>query len=71
MIITFVAYSAIHTSPTKPPLTEWKACDRPLGAWNCVWLFRVFYGCFISIWGWRRDYKNRPTETGRFAGDAL
>ena len=36
-------------------LSEWDACDRPLGVWDCLWIGRIFLTCGVSYWGWIRD----------------
>ncbi|KAI0081227.1 hypothetical protein K474DRAFT_1656703 [Panus rudis PR-1116 ss-1] len=36
-------------------MSEWVACDKPLGAWNIIWLIRVALGGILSYWGWKRD----------------
>ncbi|ESK97193.1 c3hc4 type (ring finger) zinc finger containing protein [Moniliophthora roreri MCA 2997] len=54
-IIGLLAYSAVHKSPTTPSITEWVACDRPLGVWSCLWIGRVVVATILSYWGWKRD----------------
>ncbi|PVG02960.1 hypothetical protein CPB86DRAFT_749962 [Serendipita vermifera] len=49
-IAVLSAISARTESPTKPGITEWEACDRPLGAWLIVWAVRVALGLAISIY---------------------
>ncbi|KAI0329402.1 hypothetical protein GY45DRAFT_868121 [Cubamyces sp. BRFM 1775] len=55
IIITLLAYSAHHESPTVPGETEWRACERPLGTWNALWLIRVGLGSLLAYWTWRRE----------------
>ncbi|KAI0663477.1 hypothetical protein C8Q70DRAFT_950102 [Cubamyces menziesii] len=55
IIITLLAYSAHHESPTVPGETEWQACERPLGTWNALWLIRVGLGSLLAYWTWRRE----------------
>ncbi|EKM54470.1 uncharacterized protein PHACADRAFT_258332 [Phanerochaete carnosa HHB-10118-sp] len=57
VIVALLAYSSKHKSPTKPSETEWHACERPLGAWNAVWIVRNFLGCTHSYWTWRVELK--------------
>ncbi|TCD71238.1 hypothetical protein EIP91_011716 [Steccherinum ochraceum] len=59
VIITLLAFSAHHKSPTKPEFSEWDACERPLGAWDSIWLVRVALGAALSIWGFKRDRATR------------
>ena len=55
IIITLLAFSAHHQSPTVPGMSEWQACSKPLGAWDCIWLVRVALGCGMGYWDWRRN----------------
>ncbi|KAL4255009.1 hypothetical protein ABKN59_003933 [Abortiporus biennis] len=64
-IVTLSAYSAHHRSPTQPALSEWDACERPLGAWNALWLGRVSLGSLLSYWGWRREREARFIQQQR------
>ncbi len=59
IIITLLAYSANHESPTMPGETEWRACERPLGAWNALWLVRVALGCLLAFWSWQKEREKR------------
>jgi len=65
IIITLLAYSAHHESPTQPGLSEWDACSRPLGVWDSIWLIRVALGLLLSIWGYRRDRATRLVRERR------
>jgi hypothetical protein len=42
-------------SRSDPSLSEWTACNRPLGVWASVWLIRVFLASSLSYWEFRRD----------------
>ncbi|KAI0706796.1 hypothetical protein C8T65DRAFT_651455 [Cerioporus squamosus] len=55
IVITFLAYSGAHESPTMPGMTEWEACDRPLGTWNALWLIKVVLSSMLSVWSWQRE----------------
>ncbi|KAK7045607.1 hypothetical protein VNI00_007440 [Paramarasmius palmivorus] len=72
-IIGLLAYSAVHKSPTAQFKTEWHACDRPLGAWSCLWIGRVMVATILSYWGWKRDTAarsgRRDAETGAVAAE--
>lgn len=59
IIVTLLAYSANHESPTMPGETEWRACERPLGAWNALWLVRVALGCLLAFWSWQKEREKR------------
>lgn len=38
VIITFIVFSSDHTSPQFPHISQWTACDKPLGVWNALWV---------------------------------
>lgn len=59
VVIALLAVSGVTKSPTMPELTEWSACDRPLGAWNALWLAKVLMNAWLSYWGWRRTQTHR------------
>ena len=42
-------------SRSDPTLSEWTACNRPLGVWASVWLIRVLLASSLSYWEFRRD----------------
>ncbi|GJE92241.1 hypothetical protein PsYK624_083940 [Phanerochaete sordida] len=65
VIVTLLAYSSKHESPTRPGETEWHACERPLGAWNAVWIVRCFLGCLHSYWTWRVELKRSLLQRSR------
>ncbi|KAJ6625635.1 hypothetical protein B0H10DRAFT_1782845 [Mycena sp. CBHHK59/15] len=57
MIITMLTIATHSESKTMPGRNEWTACDRPLGAWSCIYVFRVAFSSSLTYWGWRRDRK--------------
>ncbi|KAJ7262165.1 hypothetical protein B0H12DRAFT_1217556 [Mycena haematopus] len=57
LIITMLAIAAHTESKTTPGVNEWDACDRPLGAWACIYVFRVVFSSSLTYWGWLRDRK--------------
>ncbi|KAJ7084397.1 hypothetical protein B0H15DRAFT_784281 [Mycena belliarum] len=57
LIITMLAIATHTESKTMPGMNEWEACDRPLGTWSCIYVFRVFFSSSLTYWGWRRDSK--------------
>lgn len=65
IIVTLLAYSSHHESPTKPGLSEWRACERPLGVWDSIWLIRVALGTWLSYWGYKRDRRARALQEQR------
>lgn len=42
-------------SPHNPSVSEWDACDRPLGVWAALWLIRVALASFLCFWEYKRD----------------
>ncbi|CAA7263152.1 unnamed protein product [Cyclocybe aegerita] len=61
-------------SPTQPELTEWKACDRPLGIWASIWVVRAILASGLAYWDFRRDRLLRPSvdaESGNVNAAAL
>ncbi|KAF8200813.1 hypothetical protein BJ912DRAFT_947237 [Pholiota molesta] len=45
----------LFKSHTTPSLSEWKACDRPLGPWASIWVVRAILALVLAIWEYRRD----------------
>ncbi|CAE6443550.1 unnamed protein product [Rhizoctonia solani] len=35
-------------------MSQWQACDRPLGAWNIVWAVKAFLGLGMAAWEYMR-----------------
>lgn len=61
VVIVLLSLAAHHKSPTKPSLSEWDACDRPLGAFNALWLVKVILGALLSFWSWQRGREANGT----------
>ncbi|KAH8119229.1 hypothetical protein DFH11DRAFT_431213 [Phellopilus nigrolimitatus] len=61
-----IAYSSVHHSPREPSLSEWKACDKPLGLWACFWIAKLMLDCCMTYWGWTRDWKVQ--QSGQHGG---
>ncbi|KAJ7497305.1 hypothetical protein FB451DRAFT_1335525 [Mycena latifolia] len=57
LIITMLSIATHTESRTMPGRNEWVACDRPLGVWSCIYVFRAFFSSSLTYWGWRRDRK--------------
>ncbi|KAJ7045527.1 hypothetical protein C8F04DRAFT_940014 [Mycena alexandri] len=71
MIIIMLAIAAHTESKTMPGENEWDACDRPLGAWCCIYVVRVVFSSSLTYWGWRRDLKSHAnTEDPESAPDS-
>ncbi|KLO04292.1 hypothetical protein SCHPADRAFT_884334 [Schizopora paradoxa] len=68
--ISFLALSAARSSPQNSSISEWKACNKPLGVWNALWAVKVVYDCTMSYWSWTRDRKLRFMEQQERERDA-
>ncbi|KAF9460686.1 hypothetical protein BDZ94DRAFT_1265294 [Collybia nuda] len=74
IIVTVLALSGTHLkSPTQPELTEWVACNRPLGIWACIWVVRAILACGLTYWSFLRERlsRQRHTEEGRTSGSTI
>ncbi|KAI0305593.1 hypothetical protein B0F90DRAFT_1808815 [Multifurca ochricompacta] len=58
-IITLLAISTHHRSPTVPSKNEWDACGKPLGTWNALWVVRLSLDVWLSAWRWSRERTKR------------
>ncbi|KAJ3538011.1 hypothetical protein NM688_g6581 [Phlebia brevispora] len=70
VIVTLLAYATHRTSPTTPGVSEWNACQRPLGAWNAIWVVREGLTCMLAYWQWKRERQVRLTLENRRRADA-
>lgn len=56
VITTMLILTGVHfRSPKDPNLSEWKACDRPLGIWASIWIIRVVLASNLGYWEYRRN----------------
>lgn len=56
VIVTMLILTGVHFRSTKDPnLSEWKACDRPLGVWASIWIVRVVLASILGYWEYRRN----------------
>ncbi|KAF8625415.1 hypothetical protein AX15_005379 [Amanita polypyramis BW_CC] len=63
VITVILILTATHFRSTiNPRLSEWTACDRPLGIWSCLWLLRVCLSTALKIWDYRRHPSRRPND---------
>lgn len=70
-IVTLLAYSSEHSSPQDPDVSEWRACNKPLGLWNSLWAVKVGFDCLIVWWSYQRERASRamnPTNACVFFG---
>ncbi|KAL5485365.1 hypothetical protein ACEPAI_8007 [Sanghuangporus weigelae] len=65
-----IIYSSVHHSPRQPSVSEWTACDKPLGLWSCFWIVKVLLDSGMTYWSWRRDWKGPHRRQNRPEGDA-
>lgn len=66
-IIALLIYSSEHSSPEYPDISEWRACDKPLGLWNSIWAVKVGFDCVIVFWGYKRERASRAMNTCVFS----
>lgn len=50
-------------STDDPRVSEWTACDRPLGVWATLWVLRVILASILAYW----DYLRNRTLTVRLS----
>jgi hypothetical protein len=56
VIITLLILTGVHfRSKTDLNLSEWKACDRPLGVWASIWVIRVVLALILRLWEYQRN----------------
>ncbi|KAJ6593910.1 hypothetical protein B0H19DRAFT_977069 [Mycena capillaripes] len=56
LIITMLSIASRTESKTMPGRNEWAGCAR-LGAWSCIYVFRVVFSSSLTYWGYLRDRK--------------
>ncbi|EIW83217.1 hypothetical protein CONPUDRAFT_121703 [Coniophora puteana RWD-64-598 SS2] len=52
-IIVVLSVASVVKSP-KSDRYQISTCDRPLVAWNCIWIARVCLSCVLSYWNYLR-----------------
>jgi len=56
IIITMLILTGTKFKSTQDPgISEWTACDRPLGVWASLWLLRVILATSLAYWEYLRD----------------
>ncbi|PPQ98620.1 hypothetical protein CVT24_003953 [Panaeolus cyanescens] len=55
VIIMLVLTATIFKSPLDSNLTEWVACDRPLGIWASIWVVRATLASILAFWEYQRE----------------
>lgn len=66
-IVALLVYSSKHTSPVRPDISEWRACNKPLGLWNSLWAVKVGFDCVVVFWGYRRERASRAVNSCVFS----
>lgn len=66
-IVALLIYSSERSSPEYPDISEWRACNKPLGLWNSIWAVKVGFDCVIVFWGYRRERASRAMNTYVFS----
>lgn len=61
-IIILLVYSSGHPSPQLPDVSEWKACNKPLGLWNSLWAVKSGFDCLLAWWSYRRELASRAAN---------
>ncbi|KAF8332064.1 uncharacterized protein EI90DRAFT_3123139 [Cantharellus anzutake] len=64
IVCVFAAMSRTKWRSPRPEdnhISEWDACDKPLGPMSIVWLVRLVLGIGLIIWGF---YRTRPRPEG-------
>ncbi|KIL66189.1 hypothetical protein M378DRAFT_75405 [Amanita muscaria Koide BX008] len=62
IVIMLVLTGTYFRSVENAHLSEWSACDRPLGVWSCIWIFRACLSTVLAVWDYKRN-------TNRHAND--
>ena len=55
-IILLLRYSSNHPSPQSPDVSEWMACDKPLGLWISLWAVKVALDLLSGFWVWGSSF---------------
>ncbi|PFH51481.1 hypothetical protein AMATHDRAFT_80212 [Amanita thiersii Skay4041] len=62
VVILLVLTGTHYRSTTNPQLSEWRACDRPLGIWSCIWVLRVCLSMVLKTWDYKRKMRINDEE---------
>ncbi|KAF4620323.1 hypothetical protein D9613_000687 [Agrocybe pediades] len=56
VVVTMLILVGVHfKSVDDPTLSEWTACDRPLGTWASLWVVRDVLASILAYWDYKRD----------------
>ncbi|KAF8906535.1 hypothetical protein CPB84DRAFT_1726177 [Gymnopilus junonius] len=64
VIMTMLILTGTHfRSASDPGLSEWTACDRPLGVWASLWVVRVILASSLAYWDFLRERVLHPLRS--------
>ena len=66
-IFVLLVYSSKNPSPQYPDVSEWTACNKPLGLWNSIWAVKVGFDCVVVFWGYQRERASRVMNSYVFS----
>jgi len=55
LILCVLSGTIFRDATRRSNQSEWSACDRPLGAWACLWILRVIVAFILSYWDYLRE----------------
>ncbi|KDR75897.1 hypothetical protein GALMADRAFT_68821 [Galerina marginata CBS 339.88] len=70
IITMLILTGTLFRSTTNPSLSEWTACDRPLGVWASLWVVRVVLASVLAYWEFQRDRVLHPARADSEANSA-
>ena len=59
VVASVLVYSTMNSSPESPDISEWTACDKPLGILNLIWAASKTFDILIAYHG---RYQNRLSK---------
>ncbi|KAF8629658.1 hypothetical protein AX17_005597 [Amanita inopinata Kibby_2008] len=63
VIVVVLILTGTHFRSTRDSsLSEWKACDRPLGVWSCIWILRVCLRTLLRTWEYAKSCRLHATD---------
>ncbi|KAF8161091.1 hypothetical protein B0H34DRAFT_788231 [Crassisporium funariophilum] len=68
IVTMLILTGTIFRSPMDHNLSEWTACERPLGVWATLWAIRVVLASCLAYWEFVRDRILHPRRAETEAG---
>ncbi|KAG8901750.1 hypothetical protein FRB99_005119 [Tulasnella sp. 403] len=65
VIVLLSLSGTIWAAKNDPHISEWRGCDRPLGAWSTLWGVRACFNLLMHGWEWRRYWDRRRRQAPR------